>query len=621
MKPVTKHKLNQDQNESEFFKKITRLFSGPIANYKRQFPQKPRKKDVYNYNFSSASGALFQKNSNALRLMNNLQKDYSEVNRIDRYLDYNQMEFDPYMATALDIFANEITNHSILEPLLTVECPNDHLKEIITDFFYNIINIEFNLRTWVREACKCGDEFLHLQIKENEGIKNVIRIPQEQMERLEGLDEDNPNYVQFQWNAGGMTFENFQICHFRIPGNGKFFPYGTSVLEPGRRPWRQLELMINHMIAYRVIRSGDRKVFYLQTGHIHPDEVEQYIEKTITSMKRTEIIDPDAKTVDRRYSPFGVEEDYIIPVRGDLGSRIENISANTNATAVDDIKLLREQLFAAIKIPQTYLAREEGGGEDQTSLAQKNITFANCIGVIQQHIVSELVKMAQIHLYSLGFRGKDLLSFKLKMASSSKLAQIQELQNFKMKLEIAQAAEKVINRRWIAERVMGMTGEEYRRNLIERYSDAKFDAMIGSIGKNAENGMGEEFGGDLGSVMPNPMEGDIGGMGDLGTPEEATSSPEPEKSEDEDVMLAAPGYRLPIKKEIAKLRGEEYVTKGSKGKSYHSRGVSSTRGIAQSTRARADARKYLSRTLNPNLRENVDEELETIEYIDSLLKG
>ena len=622
MKPTTKHRLNKNENESEFFKKITRLFSGPIANYKRQFPFKPRKRDLYNYNFKSTSGALFQKNANALRLMNNLQKDYSEVNRIDRYLDYNQMEFDPYMSTALDIYANEVTNHSILEPLLSIECPNDHIKEILRDLFYEIINIEFNLRTWVRETCKFGDEFVYMNLKEGEGIKNVYRVPQEQIERLEGLDEQNPDYVQFQWNAGGLTFENFQICHFRLPGNGKFFPYGTSVLEPARRPWRQFELMINHMIAYRVIRSGEKKAFYLQVAHIHPDDVEQYVEKTMTAMKRSEIIDPDAKTVDRRYSPFGVEEDYVIPVRGELGSRIENVGSNTHSTAVEDIEILREQLFAAIKIPQTYLARADGGGEDQTSLAQKNITFANCIGVIQQHIISELTKMAQIHLYTIGFRGSDLLGFKIKLASSSKLAQIQELQNFKMKLEIAQSAEKIINRRWIAEKVMGMTGEEYKRNLIERYSDAKFDAMISSIGKNAENGMGEEFGGDLGTVMPDPMM-DGGGPGemDLGDESSAIESEVPDsgESEDDDVMLAAPGYRLSMKKSIAKLRGEEYNTKGSKGKSYKSKGVSDTRGVTQSTRAKADPRKYLNRTVGVSLSESTDKELEEIEFINNYI--
>lgn len=617
---LKKYKRNLDQNESEFFKKITRLFSGPIANYQRQFPYKSKKQDLYKYNFKNADGSVFRKSVNPIRLMMNAQVSYSEISRIDRYLDYNQMEFDAYMATALDIYANEITTHSILDPLLTVECPNDHIKEILTDLFYNVLNIEYNLRPWVREVCKYGDNFLYIDSKEGEGIKSVIQLPPDQVERMEGLDENNPNYVQFQWNAGSLTLESPQICHFRIPGNGKFFPYGTSVLEPCRRVWRQLELMINHMIAYRVIRSGDKKVFYLQVGHIHPDDVEQYVEKTMSTMKRSEILDPDAKTVDKRYSPFGVEEDYVIPVRGDLSSKIDNITANTNSTAIEDIQFLREILFAALKIPQSYLSRtgEGGGSEDQGSLAQKNITFANTIGVIQQHIIEELNKLAIIHLYALGFRGKDLLSHKLKLANSSKLAHTQELQNFKIKMEIAQSAEKLVNRRWTAEKVLGFTGEEYKRNLIEKFSDAKFDAMIASIGKNAENGMGDEFGGDLGTVMPNPDDMDLGMSGDLGGGGDVGEMETPEQNEDkEDVLLAAPGYRLTNKKS-AQLRGDDYVTKGSKGKAYRARGVSSTRGIAQSHRADADPMKYTGRTAGI-MKENIDKDLEELEYINRYL--
>lgn len=620
---LTRNFNSYTEKQSEFYKKITRLFSGPISNYQRQFPWKPKKKDLYKYNFKDYATGTIKRKSNHFRLLLTNRAASAESNRLDRYMDYNQMEYDAFMATALDIYANEITTHSSIDPLLTVDSDNDHIKDILTDLFYNILNIDYNLRPWVRETCKFGDNFIYIEAEEGKGITAAIQIPQEQIERLEGIDEDNPNYVQFQWNEAGQTLEFPQICHFRLPGNGRFYPYGSSVLEPARRVWRQLELMINHMIAYRVIRSGEKRVFKLQVGHLHPDDVEQYVEKTMTTMKRSEIIDPDATTVDRRYSPFGVEDDYVVPMRGELGHSIENITSNGNATATEDIQFLRESLFAAIKIPQTYLARSEGGGEDQTSLAQKNITFANTIGVIQKHIISELIKMATIHLYSLGFRGKDLINFKIKLCNSSKLAETQELNNLKMKVEIAQAVEKVTNRRWVAEKIMGFTGEEYRRILIEKYSDAKFDAMLATIGKNAEEGMpgmgddmmgmgGDEFGGSLGEMQPPPME-DMGGGMDMEMP---TEEPADTGGGKEDVLLAAPGYRLSSKDE-AKNRDEEYFTPGSKGKGYRSKGVSATRGLAQSQRAKADATKYLNRE-SGILEEG--KEYQQIEEIEDILK-
>lgn len=615
-------KTDTKSSESEFFKKITRLFSGPISNYQRQFPYKPQKKDLYKYPFKdSANGSSIKNVRNPFRLLLANKTSYSEAHRLDRYIDYNQMEFDAYMATALDIYANEIVNHSILDPLLSIDCPNDHIKEILRDLFYNVLNIEYNLRPWVRDTCKFGDCYVYIEVEEGKGIRSLIQLPQEQMERLEGLDEENPNYIQFQWNEGGRTFEFFEVAHFRIPGNGKFFPYGTSVLEPARRHWRQLELMTNHMIAYRVVRSGEKKVIYLQVGHLHPDEIDQYIEKTMTQMKRSEIVDPDASTVDRRYSPYGVEEDIIIPVRGDISHKIENLSSTSNATIIDDIEFIREMVIAALKIPQTYLARaKDGGGDDQSSLAQKNITFANAIGVIQQHIIAELVKMAQIHLYSLGFRGKDLVSFKISLCSSSKLAQSQELQNLKTKLDIAKSAETVLSRRWFAEKILGFNSEEFSRIQTEKFADAKFDALIATIGKNAEVGGGDEFGGDLGSIQP-PLADDMGidDMG-AGAPDDMGAAPEPEKSDEEDVLLAAPGYRLKKgTKSEAKAKGVAVVTPGAKGKKYtYDSSGTKEGGKTRSWRAESNlGASYIKR--NTQLHEQ--KELDLIEEIDELLEG
>ena len=79
-----------------------------------------------------------------------------------------------------------------------------------------------------------------MDIEQDEGIKNVIGLPANELERLEGEDEKNPNYIQYQWNSAGITLENWQVAHFRILGNDKHAPYGTSVLEAARRIWRQL---------------------------------------------------------------------------------------------------------------------------------------------------------------------------------------------------------------------------------------------------------------------------------------------------------------------------------------------------------------------------------------------
>ena len=144
------------------------------------------------------------------------------------------MEYTPEIASALDIYADEMTTSSPLQQMLNITCPNEEIKSIIHTLFYSVLNIEFNLYGWARTMCKYGDYFLYLDIDEDIGVKSIIGLPPQEIERLEGEDKTNPDYVQFQWNSGGLTFENWQIAHFRILGNDKFAPYGTSVLEPAR---------------------------------------------------------------------------------------------------------------------------------------------------------------------------------------------------------------------------------------------------------------------------------------------------------------------------------------------------------------------------------------------------
>ena len=195
-----------------------------------------------------------------------------------------------------------------------------------------------------------------------------------------------------------MTFENWQVAHFRILGNDKYAPYGTAVMEPARRIWRQLVLMEDAMMAYRIVRSAERRVFYMDVGNIAPQDVEQYIQKTITAMKRNQVVDSQTGRVDLRYNPLSVEEDFFIPVRGGESSRVESLPGGAFTGDIDDVKYLRDKLFAAIKIPPAYLSADREASEDQTTLAQKDIRFSRTVQRLQRSVISELEKIGIIHL-------------------------------------------------------------------------------------------------------------------------------------------------------------------------------------------------------------------------------
>ena len=199
---------NPKNNSSQLFRKLTRFFSGNIVNYKRQFYRKEKRRDLNKYKFTSASGKAFKRSAH--NPFQTLQANImSNQNRVERYGDFEEMEYEPIIASSLDLYADEMTTSNALEPLLRIECPNDEIKVILNDLFYNILNIEHNLYGWSRTMCKFGDFFLYLDIDPEFGIQNVIGLPSTEVERLEGQDKTNPNYIQFQWNSGGMTFENW----------------------------------------------------------------------------------------------------------------------------------------------------------------------------------------------------------------------------------------------------------------------------------------------------------------------------------------------------------------------------------------------------------------------------
>jgi hypothetical protein len=532
---------NIKNEDSALFKRLTRLFSGPIVNRRQQNRRKFKRQALDNYatRFTSASGKQFQKNQ-----YNPFEQINSDAmnNRIrnERYVDFDQMEFEPIIASSLDIYADEMTYHNELNNMINIECPNQEIKSTLESLYNNVLNVDFNLYGWCRTMCKYGDYFLYVDIDDKIGVKSFIPLPPAEVERLEGEDPTNPNYVQYQWNSAGLTFENWQVAHFRILGNDKYAPYGTSILEPARRIWRQLHLLEDAMMSYRITRSPERRVFYVDVGNISPQDVEQYMQKVVTTMKKNQVVDANTGRVDLRYNPLSIDEDYFIPVRGGESTKIESLPGGTYTGDIDDVKYLRDKLFAALKIPQSYLSRSEGADEDKATLAQKDIRFARTIQRLQRSVIAELEKVGIIHLYTLGYRGP------------SQIAAMQELEHMKTKFEVADSAtEGYFSKAWVYRNIFRLTEEEVIRIQREMFHDSKFTAAIEAAGEapeGGEGGGGGDFGGD-------DDFGDEGG-GDLDLGDEGGDEPE-------SALLSAPGKR------------DGYLTPGAKGKVYHPEKVDS----------------------------------------------
>ena len=532
-------KINRDRNprnpQTSLYRKLTRLLSGPIVRHRSQSERKLRRKNYQKYakRFVSASGMKFKREE--YNPFGALQAHYMENQaRMERYSDFDQMEYS-FIGTIMDIYADEMTTCSSLQPVLTVDCANEEIKFVLQSLYRDILQAEFNLYGWCRTTCKFGDFFLYLDIDEEKGVQSAVGLPAQEVERLENLDKNNPEYVQYQWNAGGLTFENWQIAHFRILGNDKFAPYGTSVLDPARRTWRQLLLIEDAMMAYRIVRAPERRVFYIDVGDLGPEETEQYMERAITTLKRHQVVDADTGEIDRRHNPMSIEEDYYIPVRGgENNTKIETLPGGQYTGDIDDVNYIKDKIFAALKVPQSYLFSSEGA-EDKTTLAQKDIRFARTIQRLQRSVICELEKIGIVHLYILGYREKDLVNFQLKMNNPSKIAELQELEHWRTKFEVASSAtEGFFSRRWVAENLFGLTNEEFLRCQREMFYDNLLDVKLNEMESEGIDGGG--FGGMGG--------GGDEGLEDVALTDEEEMGPEDEmgdESGDDDDLLVDPG--------------------------------------------------------------------------------
>ena len=517
---MAKKTENNPRNpQSILFRRLTKLLSGPLTQYRTQNSHRLRRieLDKFSNRFTSASGRDFKKT--AYNPYDNLQASYmASQQRTERYVDFDQMEYTPEIASALDIYADEMTTYSSLNPMLSVECDNEEIKAILQSLYTNVLNIEHNLFSWCRTMCKYGDYFLYLDLDDKLGVTSVIGLPTREVERLEGEDKGNPNYVQFQWNSAGLTLENWQVGHFRVLGQDKYNPYGTSVLEPARRIWRQLTLIEDAMMAYRIVRSPERRAFYIDVGNIPPQDVEQYMQKVMTTMKRNQVVDAQTGRVDLRYNPLSIEEDYFIPVRGQTSTKIESVAGGKYTGDIEDVKYLRDKLFSALKIPAAYITAdsEKGGSEDKTTLAQKDIRFARTIQRLQRSIISELEKIGIIHLYTLGYREEDLVSFTCHLNNPSKIAEMQELEYWKTKFDIVGAAtEGFFSKQWLAKTLFGMSDDEFIRNRREMFYDKRYEAALETAGEAEQAAMtaGINAGPD---ASPGGDLGEPGGTGTVG---------------------------------------------------------------------------------------------------------
>lgn len=340
-----------------------------------------------------------------------------EAARLPAYLDYEGMEYYPLIASALDLFMEEATTIDKDGQMLKINSDKERIKQHLDEFFYDIVNINVNLPFWTRNLCKYGDNFVYLKGKKKSGITHVKQMVNYEMERIERV-KDSKSQVYFQQRETSQQFKLLEIAHFRLLGDDKYLPYGSSILNKIRRAFRQLIMAEDSMLTYRITRAGEKRVFNIDVGNMDEDDIQEYMGKVISGFKKKQNVYPDSGQIDYRYNILGVDEDYFMPKRnGSNVSSIETLPGAQNLDQIADIQYLRDNLFTGLGVPKPFLGFQEAAG-DGKNMAQMDIRFAKKVNRIQQAIIQELNKMAMIHLYLLGFE-EDYQNFSLSLTNPS----------------------------------------------------------------------------------------------------------------------------------------------------------------------------------------------------------
>lgn len=386
--------------------------------------------------------------------------------RLQLFRDYDMMQNDPIISSVMDIYADESTVKDEFGQILSIRSKNAQVKDILHNLFYDILNVEFNLWMWVHNMCKYGDFFLYMDIDETYGVVNVVPLSIYETIRIEGEDPANPFAVKFKiendfLHLGKKEFDNYEIAHFRLLADTNFLPYGKSVVEGGRRTWKQLQLMEDAMLIHRIMRAPDKRKFLIDVGNLPPAEIDAHMQRLMDKTKKSPLVDPRTGDYNLRYNMMNITEDFYLPVRGkDSGTDIVNLPG-LNFNGIEDIEYLRNKLMAAFKVPKSFLGYEEDN-TGKASLAAQDVRFARTIERVQRIIVSELTKIAIIHLYVQGFRDSELVDFELEMTSPSVVYEQEKINLWTQKIQLANniAMSKFLSRDWIYNNILELSEDD-----------------------------------------------------------------------------------------------------------------------------------------------------------------
>ena len=318
--------------------------------------------------------------------------------------------------------------------VLKISCKNDDVRKEVEFLLLSRQMLNLNKRLWpdFKSLLLYGDLFYELITNLDnpaDGILKIQRLPPESMYRIETTkgkvtefqqSKEGPDYQslvrapvtqatdQEIQMATAIRFATEQVVHVRINEDRKqFYPYGSSIIEPARGPAYQLRLMEDSMLTYRLARAPERRVFYIDVGQLPGFKAEAFIERMKDQFRKRKISlnrgnQGGASSIDERYQPPAVEEDFWIPTRPNSNTKIETLPGAQNLGEIDDAIYFRLKLLTALNFPKNYLNVDDPA-QTKITLSSQDVKFARTVERYQSCMEDGIFEITQRHLHMRGF--------------------------------------------------------------------------------------------------------------------------------------------------------------------------------------------------------------------------
>lgn len=422
-----------------------------------------------------------------------------EHDLMSRYVDYEEMDDYPELASAIDIYADDATQTEALQSkVVWVDSPDKTVQTILTDLFHRRLRIDEEIWEMARTLVKYGNDYEELLVT-GDGLVGLNFLPPPTMRRIEGRRGELYGFIQdfkgrfgyspdefkqllTQRLAGSnqtwdkyAALEDWEVAHLRLRSKHRRSIYGYSVLEPARWIWKRLMLLEDAAIVYRLQRAPQRYAFYIDVGDLPPKEAFAFLHKVRQQYKKTKFYNPQTGKLDLKFNPLSQDEDFFVPVRKGVQQTKIDVVGSPAWQHMEDIDYFKLKLYSAIKVPKVYLGSEAPRAKGV--LSQEDVRFARTVLRLQRELRNGLKKMARVHLAALGINPA-AVDYEIYMTVPSSIFELAQLEVRNARADFAQRMSQFVSLHWILQKIFGLSDSEIEFIIKERHEEQLADAEV-----------------------------------------------------------------------------------------------------------------------------------------------